>query len=81
MINSSIQLPFQEVDTVVEANGSYFHLLPMGHRPTEIKCNQVIVKNEIRGDEGSKTYTSNYTDTAATKVLNPRSGEIMHLIQ
>ncbi len=45
----------------------------------EIKHNQVVVKKENRGDEGSKQFTLDYTD--ATKSLKPGFGTAKHFVQ
>ncbi len=44
----------------------------MGHNPMEIKHNQMVVKKENKGDEGSNEFNSNYT--AATEALKPAFG-------
>ncbi len=51
----------------------------MGFTPAEIEHNQVVVKKENRGEEGSKQFTSNYA--AATKALKPGFGAAKHFVQ
>ncbi len=60
MSNPINQLPSNESYTIMQANSNYF-CLPMGHTPLEIKCNEVVVKKENKGDERSKQFISNYT--------------------
>ncbi len=45
--------PSYESDAIVQANSNYF-CFSMGSNPTKVKFDQVIVKQENRGDEGSK---------------------------
>ncbi len=78
MSNPANQLPSYESYTIVQANSGYF-CLPLGHAPTEIKHNQVVVKKENRGDEGSKQFTLNYT--AATEALKPEFGAAKFCVQ
>ncbi len=75
MTNPVNQLPFYASDTIAPANSSYV-CLPSGNTPAEIERNQVVVKEENRGDEGSKKFTSNYT--AATEALKPGFGAAKH---
>ncbi len=51
----------------------------MGCTPTENEGNQVVVKKEKRGEEGSKQFTSNYT--AATEALKPGFGAAKLFVQ
>ncbi len=67
MDNPANQLPYYKSDTNIQANSIYF-CLPAGHIAMEIN-NQVAVKNNNRGDEGCKQFTSNYTFT--TEALKP----------
>ncbi len=78
MTNPVNQLPFYASDTIAPANSSYV-CLPSGNTPAEIERNQVVVKEENRGDEGSKKFTSNYT--AATEALKPRFCAAKHFVQ
>ncbi len=55
--------------TVLHSNGLY----------SCIKCNQVGVKKEKRGYEGSKQFTSNYT--AAIEALKFGIGSAKHFVQ
>ncbi len=57
----------------------FVFLWAMGHTPTEIECNQVVVKEEKRGEEGSKQFSSNYTP--ATEELKPGFGAAKHFVQ
>ncbi len=50
-----------------------------GRTPAKIQHNQVVVKKQNIGDEGSKQFTSNYT--ADTKALKPGSGSAKHFVQ
>ncbi len=50
----------------------------MSHTPTEIKYDQVVVKEKNSGEEFSKHYTSKYT--AATKALKPGFGAAKHVV-
>ncbi len=60
MTNPANQLPSYDSDVIAQANSSYF-CLPTGHTPMGIERNQVVVKKENRGEEGSKQFTLNYT--------------------
>ncbi len=78
MTNLANQLPSYDSDAIAQVNSSYF-CLPTGRTPTEIERNQVVVKKENRGEEGSKQFTSNYT--AATEALKPGFGAAKHFVQ
>ncbi len=78
MTNLANQLPSYDSDAIAQANSSYF-CLPTGRTPAEIERNQVVVKKEKRGEEGSKQFTSNYT--AATEALKPGFGAAKHFVQ
>ena len=78
MTNLANQLPSYDSDAIAQANSSYF-CLPTGRTPAEIERNQVVVKKENRGEEGSKQFTSNYT--AATEALKPGFGAAKHFVQ
>ncbi len=78
MTNPANQLPSYDSDANAQANSSYF-CLSRGHTPTEIERNQVFVKKEKRGEEGSKQFTSNYT--AATEALKHGFGAAKHFVQ
>ncbi len=78
MTNISTQLSSYDIDTITQANRSYF-CLSLGHTSAEIKCNQVVVDGENRGDEGSKTCTSSCTP--ATKALKPGFDTTMDFAQ
>ncbi len=56
MTNPANQLPSYDSDTIAQANSGYF-CLSMGRTPAEIEHNQVVVKKEKRGEEGSKQFT------------------------
>ncbi len=58
MSNPANKFPSYESVTVVQDNSNYF-CLPMGCTPAEIKHNQVVIKKDIRGEEGSKQFISN----------------------
>ncbi len=62
----------------MQANNSYC-CLPNGHIAIEIKHNQVVVKKQNKGDEGSKQFTSNFP--SATEALQPGFGAAKHFIQ
>ncbi len=62
----------------LQANSSYF-CLSVGCTQAEIERNQVVVKKEKRGDEGSKQFTSNYTN--GTEALKPGFGPAKHFVQ
>ena len=78
MTNPTSQLPSYDSDPVAKANSSYFRLTT-GRSAAEIERNQVVVKKEKRGEEGSKQFTSNYT--AATEALKPGFGAAKHFVQ
>ncbi len=69
---SMIQSPF------AKANSRYF-CLSMRCTPQEIEHNEVVVKKEKRGEEGSKQFTLN--NTAATKALKPGFGAAKHFVK
>ncbi len=75
--NPANQLPSYESDTNVQAQSSLF-CLSTGHSPAEIKHNQVVVKKENTGEEGSKQSKSNYT--VATETLKPGFGKVKHFV-
>ncbi len=78
MTNQVNQLSSYDADAIAKANSSYF-CLPMGGTTAEIECNQVVVKKENSGEEGSKQFTSNYT--AITEALKPGFGAAKHFVQ
>ncbi len=59
MTNTANQLSSYDSDTIAQANSSYF-CLSTDCTPAEIERNQVVVKQEKRGEEGSKQFTLNY---------------------
>ncbi len=64
MTNPVNQIFSYDSDAIAKANSNYF-CLSTGRTPAEIERNQVVVKKEQRGKEGSKQFTSYYT--AATE--------------
>ncbi len=78
MTNPTNPLPPYDSDAIAQANSGYF-CLPMGRTPAAIEHNQVVVKKEKRGEEGSKQFTLNYT--AAAEELKPGFGAAKHFIQ
>ncbi len=78
MTNLANQLPSYDSDAIAQTNSSYF-CLSTGHTPAEIERNQVFVKKENRGEEGSNQFTSNYT--SATEALKPGFGAAKHFVQ
>ncbi len=71
MTNPANQHPSHDSDAIAQANSTHF-CLSMGCTPAEIELNQVVVKKEKRGEEGSKQLTSNYT--VATEALKAGFG-------
>ncbi len=72
------KLPSYDSDAIAQANSSYF-CLSTCRAPTEIEHNQVVVKKENRGEEGSKQFTSNYT--TVTEELKPGFDAAKHFLQ
>ncbi len=78
MTNPANQLPSYDSNAIAQANSSYF-CLSTSCTPTNIEHNQVVVKKEKRGEEGSKQVTLNYT--AGTEALKPGFGATKHFVQ
>ncbi len=78
MTNPANQQPSYDSDAIAKSNSNHF-CLPTGHTPAEIERNQVVVKKEERGEEGSKQFTLN--NTAATEALKPGFGTAKHFLQ
>ncbi len=66
MNNLANQLPSYDSDTIVQANNTY-SCLPMGRTPAEIQHDQVVIKQDNGGEEGSKKFTLSYTSATALK--------------
>ncbi len=77
MTSTSNQLPSNKSDTIAKGKSSYY-CLPTGHTLTEIKCNQMVVKRENGGNEGSMQFTLNYT--VVTEALKPRFGSAKYFV-
>ncbi len=67
--NVSDQFPPNDINTIEQVNSKFFSLLMNNTSLAKMNCNQVIVKTENRGDEGSKKFDSNYMSAAEALML------------